>query len=568
MGAGNGKREIIKENSNFELLKNIPDDQYLCTKCENVPEIKNIDLKNYNIEINCKDHGTNIISIKDYFEEENKYHYYNSICDEDKTLQRDNLDYIFMYCFMCHKKFCKKCLNKHDKTHKNYYTKINEKSSKCQNDYRDCTYFCKQCKLQLSSKNCYNDKSHLTTKREPPEKNDIDFLKGKVDELTRKIENLNYLKKLLNTILTTQEKHAFNYFHNINISNVVNSFKKEEEKDEIIQYKNKIKNFENKIIDYLNIKYNLDLKADETKLDLYARDIPPNDLKLFSLIEFQNLESINLSDNKLSDINILNNFDLSKVKSIDLSKNKIQDLSPLKDLSKKATKLERLFLENNNITNANILKKHYFPNLKEVKLSDNKLSQEEISDIYQFINNMEYSDSIFIVYKINKEESLKNKIRIFGETFVNINKFKCKIIINSNENEKLDLTPFYDYKEDEEELFITFIKTGNITDMSHMFSQCTSLVDLPDISKFDMSNVENMSCMFYNCKNLKEIDDISKWNTSNVKSMQKMFCGCSSLSKLLPIKNWNTEKVEDKESMFDGCKTIIIPEINFDKNKK
>ena len=62
-------------------------------------------------------------------------------------------------------------------------------------------------------------------------------------------------------------------------------------------------------------------------------DISQNDLKLFSLIEFPNLESINLSNNELSDINILNNFNLSNVKSIDLSFNKIKDLFPLKDIS-------------------------------------------------------------------------------------------------------------------------------------------------------------------------------------------------------------------------------------------
>ena len=570
MGAGNGRREIVKESSNVkginqylsEFLQKIPDDQYLCVKCSNVPEIKKIDFNSYEIEICCKEHGPKILPIKEYITEQSKFHYYNYQCDEDKSFQRDNINDIFNYCVMCKKNLCKKCSNKDDKTHKNCHYKVNELSSLDENNnYKTYSNYCQQCNLQLSNNKCGADRSHTTIKIKPVEKDDIQFLEKKVNDINKKMENLENLKKLLSIVVTTQKEHKFNYYHNANISNIVNSLKKNEENIQI-KYENKMKNNEKKILEYLNTKLQLDLKGDEIRLDLNNQDISPNDLTLFSLIEFPNLESINLSNNELSDINVLNNFDLSKIKAIDLSYNKIKDLSPLKDISNTAQNLEKLFLNNNNITNADILKKQYFKKLKEVRLTDNKLSEEDINEIYGLINDREYSDSFLISYRINTEEFMtEQKIRIFGESFVRNNKKKCKIIINdSGEDKEVELTDSYKYKDGENELIIKFIKTGYITDMSYMFWRCTSLVDLPDISNFNMSDVENMSYMFYGCENLKELDDISKWNTSNVKYMQRMFCNCKSLYKLPPIENWNTEKVKNKEKMFDGCIRIIIPD--------
>ena len=562
MGAGNGRREIVKENSNdkdkiylSEFLQKIPDDQYLCRKCSNVPEIKKIDFNNYEIEIYCKDHGRKILPIKEYITEQSKFHYYNLVCDGDKSLQRDNINEIFNYCVMCKKNLCKKCSNKDDKTHKSCHYKVNQLSSLDENNhYKTYSNYCEQCNLQLSSNKCRADKSHTIIRIKPAEKDDIQFLEKKINDITKKMENLDNLKKLLNIVVTTQKEHKFNYYHNANISNIVNSLKKDEEEDIQTKYQNKMKNNEKKLLEYLNIKLQLDLKGDEIRLDLNNQDISPNDLTLFSLIEFPNLETINLSNNELSDINLIKNFDLSKIKAIDLSYNKIKDLSPLKDISNTAQKLEKLFLNNNNITNADILKKQYFKKLKEVRLTNNKLSEEDIKEIYGLINEREYSDSFLISYRINTEEFMtEKKIRIFGESFVRNNKKKCKIVINnSGIDNEMELTDSYKYKDGEKELIIKFIKTGYITDMSYMFAKCTSLVDLLDISNFNMSDVENMSCMFYGCVNLKELDDISKWNTSNVKYMQKMFCNCKSLSKLPPIENWNTEKVENREGMFEN----------------
>ena len=49
-----------------------------------------------------------------------------------------------------------------------------------------------------------------------------------------------------------------------------------------------------------------------------------------------------------------------------------------------------------------------------------------------------------------------------------------------------------------------------------MFNNCSSLLSLPDISKWNTNNVTDMSFMFVNCSSLSSLPDISKWNTNNV----------------------------------------------------
>ena len=52
-----------------------------------------------------------------------------------------------------------------------------------------------------------------------------------------------------------------------------------------------------------------------------------------------------------------------------------------------------------------------------------------------------------------------------------------------------------------------------------IFTGCSSLVSLPDISKWDMSKITNLALMFSDCRSLTSLPDISKWDTSKVTDM-------------------------------------------------
>ena len=68
---------------------------------------------------------------------------------------------------------------------------------------------------------------------------------------------------------------------------------------------------------------------------------------------------------------------------------------------------------------------------------------------------------------------------------------------------------------------------NNVIDMQSMFKGCSSLISLPDISKWDTKNITDMYSMFEGCSSLISLPDISKWDTKNIISINNMFNECS-----------------------------------------
>ena len=59
-----------------------------------------------------------------------------------------------------------------------------------------------------------------------------------------------------------------------------------------------------------------------------------------------------------------------------------------------------------------------------------------------------------------------------------------------------------------------------------------------------------MKAIFQLCSSLTELPDISKWNTNNVFDISHIFNGCSKLLSLPDISKLNTENVIDFKAMF------------------
>ena len=77
--------------------------------------------------------------------------------------------------------------------------------------------------------------------------------------------------------------------------------------------------------------------------------------------------------------------------------------------------------------------------------------------------------------------------------------------------------------------------TSNVTDMSSMFSGCSSLTSL-DLSSFNTQNVTVMTSMFSDCSSLTSLD-LSGFNTSKVVRMNKMFYKCLKIRTELNLLN-------------------------------
>ena len=174
------------------------------------------------------------------------------------------------------------------------------------------------------------------------------------------------------------------------------------------------------------------------------------------------------------------------------------------------------------------------------------------------IENQTEANEITMIYNIQKE----NKIKILGQTFVTNNVKKCKLKIGGKNKEITEYIEINNEQTTNKTITLKLIGLINVTDMSDMFSGCSSLNNLPDISKWNTQNVTNMRSMFDNCSSLNNLPDISKWNTQNVTDMSRMFYNCSSLNNLPDISKWNTTKLGSYSQMFDGCSKLNkIPKI-------
>ena len=103
--------------------------------------------------------------------------------------------------------------------------------------------------------------------------------------------------------------------------------------------------------------------------------------------------------------------------------------------------------------------------------------KNNLNNIYEKNNNK----ILTIIYKINNYQN-NSKIKLFGEIFVNNNKFNCNLIINNKKNELCEYY-YFDKKERKKKLIIKLLITKEINNMSYMFSGCEDLISLYNISK-------------------------------------------------------------------------------------
>ena len=100
---------------------------------------------------------------------------------------------------------------------------------------------------------------------------------------------------------------------------------------------------------------------------------------------------------------------------------------------------------------------------------------------------------------------------------------------------------------------LSLLDTSNVTDMSWMFTYCSSLTSI-DLSGFDTSSVTDMGVMFHQCTGLTSLD-LSKFSTSNVTNMYHMFDYCIGLTSI-NLSGLDTSNVTDMSSMFTRCEGL------------
>ena len=167
-------------------------------------------------------------------------------------------------------------------------------------------------------------------------------------------------------------------------------------------------------------------------------------------------------------------------------------------------------------------------------------------------NNPSWYDSRGSVAKVVFDESFKDvrptSCYQWFYSFSNLTTIEG--IENLNTEEVTDMSEMFYNCSSLTSLDVSKFNTDKVKNMSYMFSVCPGLSYL-DLSSFNTAEVENMSCMFSYCSGLSSLD-VSKFNTAEVTYMGYMFYGCSSITSL-DLSSFNTANVTNMSYMFRGC---------------
>ena len=139
------------------------------------------------------------------------------------------------------------------------------------------------------------------------------------------------------------------------------------------------------------------------------------------------------------------------------------------------------------------------------------------STLFEDNNKMKMEEENINILKIIEElneKYLEANDLYYGYSLSSLKISSIESNFSPNYKKSLNLNIKTENLQSESSLFFSKIKN-----ISFMFSECISLVSLPDLSKWDISNVRDMRKMFEQCNSLISLPDISRWNTTNVRDM-------------------------------------------------
>ena len=189
----------------------------------------------------------------------------------------------------------------------------------------------------------------------------------------------------------------------------------------------------------------------------------------------------------------------------------------------------------------------------------------DLMEYFKFDNNCNHNVSIKIQLRINNNITDITGMFFDCEELLSISDLSVDNFNITDINKSFDENNSDNYSEksdnsneiDISETFYNDYLTLSSIQKNTNSSLYNEINELNNIKENIFTNVTNMGMMFYGCSSLISLPDISKWNTKNVTDMREMFNECSSLISLPDVSKWKTENVTDMSDMFYGCSSLI-----------
>jgi Leucine-rich repeat (LRR) protein len=360
----------------------------LCSKCGEIPEIIKIHTDNSKIEFNCKICGKYEILIDEHYDELSKNKFSS---DENNSV--NNREF---YCFDC-KKTC-------NENHSNHNCiEIDEKKRKCLEHNENFQYFCFECRKNLCTIEKKNShKNHKTIEIKDLTKSLIDNQK-KIDDINDALQNIIEFNE---TILNKAEIFKNEDFYVNSIKNMGKSLEEAKDrnsKDIKCLFNGLSEGIQNslKAFDYFIDQKKIHLHRDDKCLQLNNQKLVDKDFKCITQISFNQLKEIDISENKIKNIQSFKKMSLPFLEFLNLSHNEIDKIEPITKINSK--ELEYLFLQKNHIEDIETFLDSNFEKIKLLRVEDYNTN----------FSNQNFND------EVAKERIEKKRIE-------NLNKIKSK----------------------------------------------------------------------------------------------------------------------------------------------
>ena len=210
-------------------------------------------------------------------------------------------------------------------------------------------------------------------------------LENAKETIKKKNEQLENIIKFNRLVKNTCQKYQNNYFHLKSLKNINQALKKEILRDSndlrflIAAFNTEIE-FSDKAIEIFDKITKIKIEGKEESLFFSKKKLNDKNIMTLSMIKFNQLKEIDLSENEITNIEPISNMNLPFLEFLNLSFNKINNIKPLGELNSR--KLKYLFIQNNQIKNLEditFLCNCDFPNLKILRLENNIKEEEENS---------------------------------------------------------------------------------------------------------------------------------------------------------------------------------------------
>ena len=303
----------------------------------------------------------------------------------------------------------------------------------------------------------------------------------------------------------------------------------------------------------LKDKKNIQLHQKNKYIHLNKRELNDQEFNLISQIKFDQLKEIDISENKIKNIQPLKKMVLPFLEFLNLSYNEIQIIEPITKINSK--NLRYIFLQKNQIKDIETFLDSNFPSLKILRVEDNNINLENENDEETKKKRRE------VLSKINEKyrgrfiyKSIEDQKREFK------NKYNLDI---SWDNQKIDLSDLKGGNEMLKKLFliITYNPENAIENLS---LRNNDIVDASMLSIVNFNHLKKLDLSINSILDLKFLLDMK------AKNLKYLFLDNNKFNDFNPLFHGNFPKLEllsINDNKFDSDDVIKNPAYIELKNK-